>query len=85
MIEELLYNLSHYPYHLGRFAFAIRSWFFWIEIQEGESDNTFTFLHIYSRNHYWGVHSNGVKIAENFWSLINEGWIEMNIHYEDTK
>jgi len=82
MIKDLLYNLSFYPHHLGRFVFAIRSWFFWIKIQEG-SDFTFTSPYIYSRNHYWTFHSNGVMIAENFWTLINEGWIDMNIDYED--
>lgn len=80
MFEECLYNLSRLRYVPRELNYTIRSWIFWLSIQENSPD-AFINHGKWSRNHYWSYHSNKEYVASNFWYLINQGWIDAQISH----
>lgn len=88
--ETLELSIQCFPYHLKRLSLAVNSWLYWMNIPEGKLQgvlhrtNRYFIPPVYSRNHYWSFNSGGKTIAVNFWSIINDGFMEMISEEWDT-
>ncbi len=81
MFEELIDNLSSFPYFMSRFKLAINSWFYYMSIQPSTEETFNSAYGRYPRNNAWSYYNAALQkdgpVAVNFWSIINEGWLDM--------
>jgi len=81
MFEELIDNVSSFPYFMRRFKLAINSWFYYMSIQQSTEDTFSSPYGRYPRNNEWSYYNKAMQkdgpVAVNFWSIINEGWLDM--------
>ena len=88
MIEmEILFdNLTSQPYYWKRFGIAFRSWYFRMTVLTDEDlknkvpENKLGIYGFYCDKSQWG-RGDGIK---NFWSTINEGYLDMTWEFFET-
>lgn len=85
-MEDFLDNLTSQQYYWKRFGIAFRSWYFRMttltdeDLKNKVPENKLGIYSVYCDKSQWS-HGNGVQ---NFWSAINEGYIDMTYEFFET-